>query len=455
MINTNPATLRSGTVWFKIQTDFPLTNTGNTDLYDMSDLSYDFDLKSAESAINSFGVIAGSMSIKVADDASTGKSVYDMLSGSLPFQTSGMNATMFFLKHGETTPNTFPFQVKSTGIQYDAKSAQTSIELLPPVQSSNTVNVFLDTIPYGNRTILNQQSVTVDTVFNGYFMGDVIEAFIGEIDSNPGNSNVYLSGYNAVGSTFPSPGFGRTVDYSPGGFVPRLGNVVFGFADLRDVLPSTGEDSIRSKIVSASAMEGAIFGSAFSINFYSNRLTNRANVSLSNNDVTEIKSVRGSGKVNAINVTITPTTTGLVYESTFVTTGAEVAGSPLGDQFIGLNLVAHGPQFSVGILDYDATNSPPEYINCIDAQLNTLVVSNVQGLATAGASVYSSAFDASLIVPTRIETTVLGVDKVKPHETIKFDTTAPARYQGTHYRPSSLKYNFKADTVTISAYKIP
>jgi hypothetical protein len=231
--------------------------------------------------------------------------------------------------------------------------------------------------------------------------------------------------------------------------------VVFGFADLRDVLPSTGEDSIRSKIVSASAMEGAIFGSAFSINFYSNRLTNRANVSLSNNDVTEIKSVRGSGKVNAINVTITPTTTGLVYESTFVTTGAEVAGSPLGDQFIGLNLVAHGPQFSVGILDYDATNSPPEYINCIDAQLNTLVVSNVQGLATAGASVYSSAFDASLIVPTRIETTVLGVDKVKPHETIKFDTTAPARYQGTHYRPSSLKYNFKADTVTISAYKIP
>lgn len=455
MINTNPATLRSGTVWFKIQTDFPLTNTGNTDLYDMSDLSYDFDLKSAESAINSFGVIAGSMSIKVADDASTGKSVYDMLSGSLPFQTSGMSATMFFLKHGETTPNTFPFQVKSTGIQYDAKSAQTSIELLPPVQSSNTVNVFLDTIPYGNRTIMNQEFVTVDKVFDGYFMGDVIEAFIGEIDSNPGNSNVYLSGYNAVGSTFPSPGFGRTVDYSPGGFVPRLGNVVFGFADLRDVLPSTGEDSIRSKIVSASAMEGAIFGSAFSINFYSNRLTNRANVSLSNNDVTEIKSVRGSGKVNAINVTITPTTTGLVYESTFVTTGAEVAGSPLGDQFIGLNLVAHGPQFSVGILDYDATNSPPEYINCIDAQLNTLVTSNVQGLATAGASVYSSAFDASLIVPTRIETTVLGVDKVKPHETIKFDTTAPARYQGTHYRPSSLKYNFKADTVTISAYKIP
>jgi hypothetical protein len=455
MINTNPATLRSGTVWFKIQTDFPLTNTGNTDLYDMSDLSYDFDLKSAESAINSFGVIAGSMSIKVADDASTGKSVYDMLSGSLPFQTSGMSATMFFLRHGETTPNTFPFQVKSTGIQYDAKSAQTSIELLPPVQSSNTVNVFLDTIPYTNRTIMNQEFVTVDKVFDGYFMGDVIEAFIGEIDSNPGNSNVYLSGYNAVGSTFPSPGFGRTVDYSPGGFVPRLGNVVFGFADLRDVLPSTGEDSIRSKIVSASAMEGAIFGSAFSINFYSNRLTNRANVSLSNNDVTEIKSVRGSGKVNAVNVTITPTTTGLVYESTFVTTGAEVAGSPLGDQFIGLNLVAHGPQFSVGILDYDATNSPPEYINCIDAQLNTLVTSNVQGLATAGASVYSSAFDASLIVPTRIETTVLGVDKVKPHETIKFDTTAPARYQGTHYRPSSLKYNFKADTVTISAYKIP
>jgi len=455
MINTNPATLRSGTVWFKIQTDFPLTNTGNTDLYDMSDLSYDFDLKSAESAINSFGVIAGSMSIKVADDASTGKSVYDMLSGSLPFQTSGMNATMFFLKHGETTPNTFPFQVKSTGIQYDAKSAQTSIELLPPVQSSNTVNVFLDTIPYGNRPIMNQEFVTVDKVFDGYFMGDVIEAFIGEIDSNPGNSNVYLSGYDAFGSEFPSPGFGRTVDYENGGTNAYLGNVVYGFADLRDAIPATGEDSIRSKVVSVSAMEGAIFGSAFSVNFYTNRRNNKANVSLSNNDVTEIKSVRGSGKVNAINVIATATGGGLAYEATFVDTGAEVAGNPLGDQFIGLNLVAHGPQFSVGILEFDATNSPPQYINCVDAQLNTHVSSNVQGLVNAGASVYSSAFDASLIVPTRIETTVLGVDKVKPHETIKFDATAPARYQGTHYRPSSLKYNFKADTVTISAYKIP
>jgi len=427
-------------------------------LYDMSDLSYDFDLKSAESAINSFGVIAGSMSIKVADDASTGKSVYDMLSGSLPFQTSGMNATMFFLKHGETTPNTFPFQVKSTGIQYDAKSAQTSIELLPPVQSSNTVNVFLDTIPYGNRTIMNKELTTFDEVFDGYFMGDVIEAFIGEIDSNPGNSNVYLSGYSAFGSEFPSPGFGRTVDYSPGGFVPRLGNVVFGFADLRDSVPSTGEDSIRSKIVSVSAMEGAIFGSAFSVNFYSNRLSNRANVSLSNNDVTEIKSVRGSGKVNAINVTVTPSGTYTAdYRTTFTQAGGEVAGNPLGDQFVGLNLVAHAPQFSIGILDYDATNSPPEYINCLPDGLltNALVQSNAQAIANAGSVVYSYAFDASLTVSTRIETTVLGVDKVKPHETIKFDTTAPARYQGTHYRPSSLKYNFKADTVTISAYRIP
>jgi hypothetical protein len=455
VINTNPATLRSGTVWFQIDTSAP-TGTGNTELNDMSSLKYEFDLKSSESIVNTYGIIPGSMSIKVVDKTEDGRRVYNALSFLLPFQTSALDAKMFYLKHGETSPKTFPFQIKATGISYDVKTDTTAIELLPRIQSSNTVNTFLDSLPYGSRNILNKEFVTIDKEFNGFFAGDVIEGFIAELDTSPGNMNVYLSGQTTPGTTFAKPGFGRTVDYENGGTNAYLGNVVYGFADLRAEYPSSGEQSIRSKVISMSAMEGAVFGSAFSINFYVNRLRTDDNVTLTNNDISDIRSVFGSGQVNATNTLITPYQSGdSAFKTTFVPTGAQVAGNPIGDQFVGINLVAHSPQFCAGILDFDATNSPPQYINCTESQLNTLVSTNVQGIATAGATAYSYAFDASFIIPTRVETTILGVDKLKPYQALKFDDSTPSEYQGKHYRPTSVEYDFKQDTIKVTAYKIP
>jgi hypothetical protein len=64
------------------------------------------------------------------------------------------------------------------------------------------------------------------------------------------------------------------------------------------------------------------------------------------------------------------------------------------------------------------------------------------GAWTANTSVY------------KIDATILGADKVRPYECIKFDNTVPLRYQGKHFRPTSLSYDLKADKVKVTAYQI-
>jgi hypothetical protein len=50
--------------------------------------------------------------------------------------------------------------------------------------------------------------------------------------------------------------------------------------------------------------------------------------------------------------------------------------------------------------------------------------------------------------------TVLGVDKVHPYHAIKFTGDAPEVFKNKHFRPSSIKYNFKDDKTQITAYEI-
>lgn len=460
MINTNPATLRSGTVWFQIET----TNRCNTDLLDMSDLSFEFDLKSAEAVINSLGVISGAMSITV-DDRTTGNSVYSILFNEIGPSSanivSNVNATMFFQKHGSSSNARFPFQVTLQGVEYDVINNKTRVQLLPPAWRATNCNVHFEAMrtAYEERTIRNEIQGSGATNVEGYYMGDVIEAYIATLDTGVGNQNVYRSGYNgptASTNYFPEPGFGRTSDYTVGGDPGYYeGNTVYGFANTHNRAGGGGNDSILSKVISVAGMEGAVFGSAFSVNFYTNRKNIRENVTLSNSDLSDMKIVRGTQQINAINVRITP---GQIAPSNYIPTfglaQTQLDGSPLGSQFFGLQLVSHRPQFSRGVLVVDGGYTPSEYINCELASTGTAGTWNTNNIAIAGAITYLGAFDLSSQTSERIEATVLGVDKVKPYQSIKFDTDTPSRFQGKHFRPTSIKYDFKNDTIKVTAYKI-
>jgi hypothetical protein len=447
VINTNPATFRSGKVWFEID----LTNTGTVDLMEMGDISYDFDLKSSESAINSVGVIPGGVSIKTTDYTSTGKSLYQILTGELAnFLIASVptaNAKMYWLKHGESIPKTFPFQLQFSGVDTDIARGITSISFIPPVQDNTNVRVFFPDVDATQRVFR-----VGATNYQAYPMGDVIIDYISRLDESEGTSYVYGSGDDAIGGF---GGYPNTAMLTP---TTLEGTVVYAFTNTNSINTIKQNDPIRDKIVSAAALEGAFFGSAFSVNFYMNRLRTNVNVELTNSDLESIKYVQLDRQVNTVNVFLNTQ----VYSGGFQSlpgntspptdrVSGEIAGYPFGTQFVGLDLQAHAPQFNRGLWEFFGITTT-RIINADSVSLDTVT----GAIAQVGAKAYSQAFSCYQVggVPIKLEMTVLGVDKVKPYHAVKFTGDAPDIFKNKHFRPSSLKYNFKDDKTTITAYEI-
>jgi len=53
-----------------------------------------------------------------------------------------------------------------------------------------------------------------------------------------------------------------------------------------------------------------------------------------------------------------------------------------------------------------------------------------------------------------IEFSIMGATMIFPWQTIQFDTRAPEKYRNRQFRPTSIRYNFVNDTVTVTAYQI-
>jgi hypothetical protein len=435
------------------------SNTGQTEIVDIGQLKYDFTLKSAESVINSIGLIPGAMSVTLYDELDTGLSAYDHISAELSgpsFTAKSIPVTMRFQPHGASTPNTFPFQIQYSGLQYDVSTGKLTLQLLPALQTSERYDDFFSNIqntsPAPAFTNLRAGTGGSETNYVSYIAGDFITQFIRRIDPN-GVSNVFKSGYNSdaltgFGVRFPEPGFGAPMT--------RTGYV---FSNLSDVDASYDAQPVSSKVFSLAAMEGAIVGSAFSVNFYVNRMTNSINQSLSNNDTTALSLVQRERQVNAVNVTINTINVNNIFPvlglqalpQAPVNRVGQMDGWLFGTQFVGLDLIAHAPQFGRGKSENDGSNTIAN-ATATDSFINT----DVANIAIAGAQAYALAF-GSLQAPTyqEITTTVLGVTRIKPHEALTFDTTVPERFRNRHYRPSALSYDFKADTIDITAYEIP
>jgi len=447
VINTNPAVLQSGTIWFQVNIT-NTSNSGNVDLYDVGTLKYEFDLKSAESAINSVGVIPGSMTIKVADNKPDGSSIYDALAGEMGIAPVGLpfavtrNANMFFQRHGQSTPDRFPFQIQFTGVKTETKSGMTSLTFLPPFQNTENVRSFYGNVPEAQRVFRTQSSNYVCKP-----AGDIIKKYVNVygfgstlFDSGSGNSSYTFKGFH----TSDNLNSGSFNDVEVYGFVNTIS------------IDSTkwANDPIRAKVVSMAALEGAILGSAFSVNFYVNRRRIDRNITLSNNDIAELEIIDGDRQVNGVNVFCnTQTSFGSGFQAlpSSPKPGFTSLGYTLGTQFVGLDLSAHAPELNQG--QFSLTGAT----RIINADIG--FATTTESMVEESAKNYSQAFSAFQAqgVPQRIQTTVLGVDKVKPYETIKFDTSVPSRFRSSpakHYRPSSLEYDFKQDTVRITAYEL-
>jgi hypothetical protein len=219
---------------------------------------------------------------------------------------------------------------------------------------------------------------------------------------------------------------------------------------------------VYNKVKVLAGLDAAIFGSAFGVNYYMPRNNNTFNVELTNVEFEDLSFVSSPRAINAVALAFTNSNAinstiniGNGYPFVYAAGGA-VDGWRSADQQINIAYSSYFPHFNFGFWANTAPtaingvqffNPPslfmfPELVQVIQVFDTATGYALSTGAWTANASVY------------KIDATILGADKVRPYECIKFDNTVPLRYQGKHFRPTSLSYDLKADKVKVTAYQI-
>jgi hypothetical protein len=454
MLNSAPFTSLAGNVWIEINAGS--TVIANVDLLEMGTIDYEFDLMPSDQEVTVIGGMPGATSVVFSDTMSNRASLYDTLFNRLsdydPLQTDVAPkaiATVYLQLRGQSNIFRFPFEFRAADLSLDERSKKTKISLSPKTSNINVGQWVNGATSYVPSKISYRSG---DKFFvNSWASGDFIYSIINDIDNAAGASTIYRSGDLGKPANLP--------------------NSVFAFERLTDILNSptniqissysslmfvhdtdmyfANANTVMSKLQAFAGMEGAIFGSAFSVNFYINRLTNSINVVLSNSDLVDLSFTAQTRDIKGVGLSFTNTNKtdnpeiNLAYELPKITNASsETPGWILGSRSIASQISAFYPQLNRGV--YNNVD------NFVDGDNDALAFYNDQLLARFGADSYSfGAFGAF-----KVELDILGINKIKPYQVIKFDNTVPVRYQNRHFRPTSLSYDLKGDRVKVTAYSI-
>jgi len=486
-IETYVAKLAAGNVYINIETS---GSAVYTDLLDMSSLQFDFDLAGSDQDVKEVGGIAGAATIKVLDELSNGGSAYDSLKSAIGTY-SGVkslnnapvsNATLYFTPLSGSPTYRFLFDVFFTGVKNDEKTNHTSITLSQRASNRNVLTIATNSTNYVppriNVTVYNGTSInTITQVQNVITAGDFIQAAVGDLDSQS-PSTILLRKRPAGGTSIPF--FCNATDISGAIIATNLAvpYIPVG-SDSGEVFQFSGLDARKVSTVSLlkkmAGMDGAVFGTAFSNNFYTHRTINTSNVTLSVDEVEELSFAEDPRSTFSVSARVTnayPITVSPLGEQPVLTnSGNTRAMWPFGSQNINVSISADALG-NDGVLS--TSRKPFIYIGVatgltnINSNLSDLIAypafGNAQtfteNIMTQSTQEMASAFGAlfdntgNITIPLRIEATVQNVQKFQPYQVIKFDSSLPARYQNKHFRPSSIEYDLKADKIRVSAYEI-
>lgn len=317
---------------------------------------------------------------------------------------------------------------------------------------------------------------------------------------------------------------GRKLYYYVGTQPVLLGTVVKVISDISlDLVPAEGSINVSNVtagfgsgylpnrrpaldvLKELAGIEGSVFGSAFSRNFYINRLTDtQTPVQLDYNDVINSKLSRtslylGNSVVSQLAVQTSqvfrrekvkkgffdklfgmrdryrfvnegipddpygtfPSTDGGENQTDILRANRQLpvlarvssgnVGNPRASKELRIELAPAYPLLSKGVLRYDIIGNltNPTFISDKSIQSDTTLES---ALTTSGLRNYLralSSVEGDFIVDFEIK----GALSLKPYETFTF-TNAPERYQGNVYRVSEIRYNLVGDTAKVKGYKI-
>lgn len=470
-IETRVAKLAAGNVYVNIETS---GSAVFSDLQDMSSIKYDFDLTKPDNTVSTVQARIGSVQVTMFDELSNGGSLYESMESAIGTPVSGVgfnnvNVSFYFEALGTSGYKRFPFVAKFPDMKFDDKRAITSFQLNPPILDTNMKQYWAGGLPLAQPSNVSYQrawfdgitgrSVTYNSIGIGDFALHVIKQF------NP------TAGANILLPDSPQFFTNQTVLAASGTSTNNITAVLdYRVGDLASNTYLTGtvnNTRVINVLGSLAGLDGCIFGSAFDVNFFVAR-TNVSNLqTLTNNDVTDVKISYGSSSYNAITVSV----------QNFVPFWAEVGGNgrnPDGTTTVGAStpmwpdirqttefnrLYDFGAQnifFQTGTLHIQTGNYVPgsaSYFSNINIAKTTPDPEDEFADASLAAMRRALKTQSFISQQKIIQTEILGVDKLKPHQPFEFDASVGSKFSGK-YRPSSLEYDFKSDKIRVSAYQI-
>jgi len=470
-IFSNPKTSLAGTFWLSI--DNPGMDT-NVEITDLGQLTYEFDLVPTQQSGARVGGIAGAMTVKLWDQMSNRGSFYDSMeeyigtydaTNDLTFPRANCNVVWLSTRDDQTYR--FPFSLSFSDIGIDERSQTATVKLQPKTTNINIGNwgeeraplYVANQVPYVYKILSYVMNID-----NCVPTSIAIQDIVGTLDSGFNVSNIYETATN-IGTVQATSRYGTVVttfDAFPTlARAATLGNGTVFPIFIFNGVTSTSYDPTRSMfdvVKQYAAMEGAIFGSAFNVNFYINRTSNIYNVEFSNNEIADLSFVTVPRAYNTVAYT-TRANDKIRDGIGFLNVNINYEAWRDAPQQQSFDFTNYDPYMVIGCLEFDGgvsygysyvSNSGPIESNVAirDVYQDSLFTRSFQAFA---APLGITATNRSAL---RIEATILGADKVRPYEVIKFDNTVPIRYQGKHFRPTSLSYDLKADKVKVTAYQI-
>lgn len=532
-IKSRNITTLSGTFYLDI--DVPNSN-GNFDILDFGQIKYEFDIIPSDKSKPYIGCMPGAMTVKAHDQLDTGESMFDVIENAIgtysletfvTTPTAPVNVVLFD-QGDDNIANAyrFPFSLSFQDLTLNEKASHLTMRLSPRrtnltpqewetsfITRNAQANATRFGYKYPTNALVGEEYINV-TTFNAYPVGDVIHDVVSQLDTGVGNTTLFDVTFLSMGYGDAFGGISENLlnsfatKFVPGNIYTwptktlldeqrNTWNIAFGSYTIapmfitkisnepldQDMVEKLGNgNTIYDKMSTFAGLDGAIFGSAFGINFYLNRRTNVYNVELSNNDIEELSFQSTPRDIDTVQIGTTATNSAEVYEKLFesnsqdnalayfpVTPNQAIAyeawkGSP---DTVALDFKSFFPNLGVGVLQQDGnaqliSNGTAYYFD-ISNTGTTPIARNFARDQIWADQVFNSAFvsyAAALGISLtntakyRVSTTIYGIDKVKPHEMIAFDSTTPPRYQGKFFRPTSVEYDLKACKTKITAYQV-
>jgi hypothetical protein len=344
-------------------------------------------------------------------------------------QTSGNKRQLLLVK---MDANTFP----ATDSKAKLVSATGTITIINPTFYSTTIEI------QGTGTQFESEISVGDNIFvDGRTFGTI------------------SSIVNDTTMTFEDEWY--TASQAPDDPFPEYGISADSFFVVKN--QSVMEQPALKALKDLAGIEGSVFGSGFTENFYFNRLRGDVGEDISIDYETQVVDINPKPYYLSLGTSLVSQRADYirvgekqfgVYPSSasfenrglpnLTDRGSIARGNENATKELKIELAPAYPMLNKGIRENDGKFNGDSILQ--DTALESALTAN-------GLRAYFQALN-SISGNIYIEVTLLGAFTIKPYNTISFGSDAPERYANKTFRPTTISYDLKNDTVTIKAYQI-